>query len=132
MSLHYPERRSGFDRRGIESSRMPAFQTWIRSIADSPARYGLIAAAILLLNAADLLLTFKALDRGAVELNPVMAGLLGAGDLVAAVVKIGVAGLVVLVGWRMRRYRRVVEVSLGIATVLAVVVIYHLVSLAML
>ena len=111
---------------------MPAFQTWIRSIADSPARYGLIAAAILLLNAADLLLTFKALDRGAVELNPVMAGLLGAGDLVAAVVKIGVAGLVVLVGWRMRRYRRVVEVSLGIATVLAVVVIYHLVSLAML
>jgi hypothetical protein len=128
VSLRYPERRSGFDRRAERdaSSVRATYADWIRRIAASPVRYGTVAAAIFVLNMVDLLLTYRALERGAIELNPVMAALLDAGYGVAGVVKIGVSALVVVLGWRLRRYRRVVEVSLLLAVVLGAVVLYHL------
>ena len=82
--------------------------------------------SIVVLNLADIAFTFRALDRGLRELNPVMAGLLDAGHGVAALVKIGVPVALAAAGWWLRRFRRVIEVALFVVTLMSVVVLYHL------
>lgn len=84
---------------------------------------------IVLLGAADLLLTWTLLGRGATEINPVMARLFDSGLGWATVVK-GTLTLVVAGGvWLLRRYRRILEFSLVAAAVLSVLVIYEIVGL---
>jgi hypothetical protein len=84
--------------------------------------------SIVVLNVADMAFTFRALDRGLEEVNPVMAGLLDTGHGVAALVKIGVSVVLSAVGWRLRRFRRVVEAALFVVTLMSVVVAYHLLT----
>jgi len=128
---HFPERRTGFDRR-IDPSigrRRAAYLRRIRRISDSPARSAVLMASIVALNVADMAFTFAALDRGLEELNPVVAALLDTGHGFAAFVKIGVAVVLAAAGWRFRRYRRVIEAALLVAAVMAGVVVYHLLGL---
>ncbi|MGI9647731.1 MAG: DUF5658 family protein [Acidimicrobiia bacterium] len=104
VAFRFPERRTGFDRR--------AYAGVVTRYRDRP---GLIAAAltgIVLLNLADFALTLRALDLGAREANPVMAGLLELSPGLAGTVKIVVAVGVSAVIWQLRRYRRILEVSL--------------------
>jgi hypothetical protein len=71
----------------------------------------LALAAVIALNLADFLLTVRALDRGATEVNPVMAALFDVDPAVAGAVKLLLGVGVVIVVWQMRRYRRILEVS---------------------
>ncbi len=80
------------------------------------------------LNAVDLGMTYRLIDLGAVELNPVMAAALGAGWMWAIGLKgsitIGVAaGL-----WLGRRHRIVRRAGVGFIGVFAVLVLYQLVN----
>ncbi len=103
-AFRLPERRTGFDRRvggGVV--------VWYR---DHPGAIAIALAGVLVLNVADLLLTLRALDRGAREANPVMALLFEIGPAAAGTTKLVLALGVVLVIWHMRRYRRILQVSL--------------------
>ena len=126
-TVHFPERRMGFDRRTDPSAGRArvAYLGWIRQLSESPKRVALLMVSIVVLNIADLAFTFRALDRGLRELNPVMAGLLDAGDGVAAFVKIGVSVALAAAGWWLRRFRRVIEMALVVITLMSVVVLYH-------
>ncbi|MCH7585378.1 MAG: hypothetical protein IH941_09515 [Acidobacteria bacterium] len=80
------------------------------------------------LNAVDLGMTYRLIDLGAVELNPIMAAALGAGWMWAIGLKgsitIGIAaGL-----WLGRRYRIVRRAGVGFIGVFAVLVLYQLVN----
>jgi len=88
----------------------------------------LLMTAIVVLSIADMAFTFRALDRGLQEVNPVMAGLLDASHGVAAFVKIGVSVALAAAGWWLRRFRRVIEVALIIVTLMSVVVFYHVLT----
>jgi len=72
----------------------------------------MVLVGVLLLNLADLLLTLSAIELGAVELNPIMAALIGMGPLLASLFKTTIVFGVVAVMWAMRRYRLVLEASL--------------------
>lgn len=102
--FRYPERRTGFDRRTSGDAI-----AWYR---DHPPAVALALAAVLALNLADFLFTVRALDRGAVEVNPLMASLFAVDPALAGIVKLLLGFGVVLVIWYMRRYRRILQVSL--------------------
>ena len=82
------------------------------------------------LNAFDLAMTLRSVELGAVELNPVMASLLGAGWAAAATFK-GVITLGVAAGlWFGRGHRIVRQAGIGFVGVLVVLAAYQVVSLA--
>ncbi len=81
------------------------------------------------LNAVDLGMTYRLVDLGAVELNPIMASALGAGWMWAIGLKgsitIGVAaGL-----WFGRRHRLVRQAGVAFVAVFAVLALYQLVNI---
>ena len=116
--FRYPERRTGFDRRAPGG-----VLTWYR---DHPPVVALALAAVIALNAADFLFTVRALDRGAVEVNPLMAALFEINPTLAGAAKVILGVGVVLVIWQMRRYRRILQVSLIALAGLSVVLVYQL------
>jgi hypothetical protein len=120
--LRYPERRTGFDRRASDGSL-----AWYR---DRPHIVAAVLTVVLLLNLADYLLTLRALDRGATEVNPIMAVLFDIGPAVAGSVKLLLALGVVLTIWHMRRYRRILEVSLAALAGFTLVLAYQLALVA--
>lgn len=102
-AFHYPERRHGFDR------RRPGRLAWYR---DRPLVIAVVLAGFGLLNLLDLVFTRHLLDGGAEEINPIMAGLFEADFRLAALFKLGTTAAVITILWRMRRYRRILQVSL--------------------
>jgi hypothetical protein len=128
--VHFPERRRGFDRRTNPSAGRirAAYLAWIRRISESPRQAALLMVSIVALNIADIAFTFRALDRGLQEVNPVMDGLLGAGHGIAAFVKIGVSAVLAAIGWWFRRFRRVIEVALLVVALMSLVVLYHVLT----
>jgi hypothetical protein len=125
VSFRYPERRSGFDRRTAGSS------AWSRMLAVYRARPGLVAAcavAILVLSAVDLVLTHRLLALGATEANPLMAAALDAGVVPAAILKAAVTLPVAGAVWWLRRYRRVLELSMVVTGLLAALVVYQAIA----
>jgi hypothetical protein len=56
-----------------------------------------LAIGIMLLSSVDAFLTLQLLDRGAVEINPIMAGVLQRGDFAFVVSKMALTGLGILV-----------------------------------
>lgn len=127
MSFRYPERRSGFDRRVGGGTLKVAYLRALAGYRNSPVAVAVALLAFVALSAADLLLTLRALDAGATELNPVMAALFDVGPLAAAVFKLSIAAIVAAVMWRARRYRRVLEVSLFATGSMAALLGYHLI-----
>jgi hypothetical protein len=124
LAVRWPDRRTGFDRRGGPSR-------WGRVVlayARRPAVIAAVLGTVVLLNAADLWLTVRALDRGAVEVNPVMRVLLETRPVTAAVFKLAVGVGVAAVLWRLRRYRRILEVSLVLLAGFLMLTGYHLVG----
>lgn len=127
MSFRYPERRTGFER------RLPADGTirsaWLRTLEryrDSPLAVAVVAVAFVALSGADLLLTLRALDAGATELNPLMAALFATSPVAAGAVKMSIAVVVAATMWAGRRYRRILELSLLAVGVMAALLAYHL------
>lgn len=79
-----------------------------------------------LLNLGDLLMTRAALDAGARETNVLMGWLLSLGFVPAAVFKMGIVTLGILILWRYRRYPVALTGSVALAGVYALVVVYQL------
>ncbi len=129
LCLHYPERRRGFERRRSSTGLLRKAQWRLLDRYRRGSRSLIVVlAAVLALSIADLLLTLRALDLGASEANPIMARLIGIDPVLAGVFKLSTAVLVVSAIWALRRYRRVLEMSLLIAGGLALLLVYHLVG----
>lgn len=122
VRFRFPERRTGFDRRASDGRI-----AWYR---DRPHIVAAVLTAVLLLNLADYLLTLRALDRGATEVNPIMAVLFDVGPAVAGSVKLLLTLGVVLVIWQMRGYRRILEISLVALAGFTLVLAYQLALVA--
>ena len=88
-------------------------------------RFWTVLATIVVFNFLDLMLTSRALNRGAIEGNPVMRSLFWNDPVVAALVKIGVVAAVVLALQRMRRFRRALELSLVLLVGFTALMFYH-------
>jgi hypothetical protein len=89
-----------------------------------------VVAAFVALSALDLALTLGLVDRGAVEMNPFMAGMLAQGWGWTAAFK-GAITLGVAVGlWLGRRHRQVRRAGIGFVVLLAAVVLYQLIDLS--
>ena len=123
ISLCYPDRRTGFDRRG--TSR---YLNALKRLRSQPRAIAALVGLILVLNAADLALTGQALERGATEANPIMAWMFDQGMMAASTFKLAVGFGIALVIWRLRKYRRVLELSLTLAGIFTLVLAYHLVG----
>ena len=87
----------------------------------------LVLATIVVFNYIDVLLTMRALELGATEANPIMAWLFEVSPAVAATVKLGISGVVVLILLALGRYRRVLEASLVIMWAYAALMVYHVI-----
>lgn len=127
--LHFPERRTGFDRREpLPQHPVPRFlANGIRLLRAQPWRLGILLAMVVVLSWLDLVFTVRALAAGASEANPVMAGLLQADVRFAAGVKLGATLGVVAAMWKMRNYRRILEAALVIVFAMLALMIYHIV-----
>jgi hypothetical protein len=125
-SFHYPERRSGFDRRADPGT---AWSRLLATYRDRPAAVAATAVLIAVLGAADVILTWRLLAHGATEANPVMAALFDGGLGWALVLKAAVTLPVAASVWWLRRYRRVLEFSLIAMAVFAALITYQAVAL---
>ena len=113
VSFRLPDRRLGFVRRQVQvSPARAAYNRMLASYRSQPRALAAVLVTVAVLNVADLALTLRALQLGAVELNPVMAALIGTDPLLASVFKLAIGFGVVGVMWALRRYRRVLEGSL--------------------
>ena len=122
------ERRSGFDRRR-ERRGTEAVLVYLR---DNPQ--ALLALLLLanLLSVLDLVFTLHALNRGALEGNPLMRSLLEVSPAVAAAVKLSVFAALSAVLWWLRRYRLVLLVVLFTVTVYSALIVYQVYGLMLL
>jgi len=126
VAFHYPERRTGFDRRALAHSRRLRVMDAYRR---RPALVAWCAAAMVALGMMDFVLTLRLIDMGATEVNPVMARLLEFGPVSAAVFKGLITAAVAAGVWTLRRYRRVLELSLAVLAVMTAVVLYEITGL---
>lgn len=124
--LHFPERRSGFDRRLSESAGWRGYiDANLRSYRDNQTRFLLVLATIVVFNYVDYLLTVRVLRAGGIELNPIMARAFEVSPVFAAVAKLGTVGVAVLVLLMLRRYRRTLQASLVLLVVYTALMFYH-------
>lgn len=119
------ERRSGYDRRKDVTRRalVPAcVHDWCRA-----HRWVLPASLIAtnLLSLADLALTLRVLDAGAIEVNPLLKALLDLDVRIAAGVKAALVATASLLIWRYRWHRKILPLSLLALAVFALVVAYQ-------
>lgn len=119
------ERRSGYDRRVGGQSAGARYNRLLARVGHDSLTFWTILATIVVFNFLDLVLTIRALDRGAEEANPVMRSLFWSHPLTAALIKLGVVAAVVLALLALRRYRDAVVVALVIFVGLTALMFYH-------
>lgn len=118
--FRWPERRSGFDRRDA---------CVVAVLRESSSAVLALLALLNLLNVLDWRFTMIGMERGAIEANPFMAAFFGIDSLAAGLFKVAVMLTISLVIWRMRHYRRVLELTVLATVVYAGLILYHLVGL---
>ena len=124
--FHFPERRTGFDRRLPRSAGWSAYyDANLRSYRDSKSMFLLVLATVVVFNYVDYLLTFRVLRAGGIELNPIIAYLFEISPVLAASIKLGGVGVAVLVLLMLRRYRRTLEASLVLLASYTALMFYH-------
>jgi len=126
--LYFPERRTGFDRRTPAGWR-GRYLSDLREMAGSRITLPLVLATIVVLNLMDYLLTLRILALGGIEANPIMARLFDMGLETAALAKLGIVGIAVIVLLALRRYRRTLELSLILLLAYSVLMLYHIMLL---
>jgi len=122
FTLRWPERRTGFDRR----EEYPV----LRLLRDSGS---LLLAVLVILNVMSLIdlgLTAYELRLGAAEGNPVMRMAFDSGPAAVIAMKVGVMALVSAGIWWLRRYRRVLQLSVASVSAYAALLVYHVAGLA--
>ena len=96
----------------------------VRVRSDAP--WAQVVLCFVALNVLDLALTLHRIGRGAVEMNPVMAGMLDAGWHWAAAYKMAVTFGVAVGLWVGRDHRLVRRAGVGFVVLFAVVAAYQL------
>lgn len=125
-SLHFPERRHGFDRRHPPPGTWRArYHRFLEEYRNDPDTIAIALLVFVVLNIVDLLLTVRALSMGAREINPIMARLFEIDPMMAAVFKVVVGAAIAIAVWSARRYRRMLETSLALVVVMTVVLGLH-------
>lgn len=119
-SFHWPERRSGFDRRA---------PCRVAALRDRSAALVALLALLNLLNVLDWQFTVIGLERGAIEANPFMDAFFGIDSFSAGLFKVAVMLTISLIIWRARRYRRILEFAVLTTVAYAGVILYHVVGL---
>lgn len=126
FSTRYPERRSGFDRRDANGRGLgAAYHRALRRIGRDSVTFWTVLATIVVFNFLDLMLTLRALDRGAHEANPVMRALFWSHPMTATLVKLGVVAAVVLLLQRLRRYRDALSFAVILLVGFTALMLYH-------
>ena len=97
----------------------------MREYRENRAAFLLVLATIVVFNYIDLLLTIRALELGATEVNPVMARLFAIGPVFATVFKLGIGSAAVLLLLAFGRFRRVLETSLVLLGAFSLLMGYH-------
>jgi hypothetical protein len=124
--FHFPERRTGFDRRLVERPGWKGmWDASIHKYRDNRTTFLLVLATIVVFNYVDYLLTVRVLQAGGAELNPIMARLFEISPVVAALAKLGTVGAAVMVLMLLRRYRRTLEASLILLLAFTALMFYH-------
>lgn|GEM_PF-2614020 len=122
----FRERRSGYERRDDPSRTQPfllgSFHAWHRS---TPWLLPTLLVFANLLSLADILLTMRVLEAGAVEINPLLRVLMEFDVRVAAAVKASLVAGATLLIWRYRGYRKIVPLALLSLALFGSVVIYQ-------
>jgi Domain of unknown function (DUF5658) len=113
--LHYPERRTGFDRRE---------KSWLGVLHSSERLVMLFIGFFVVMSAMDWALTLHALGHGAIEGNPVIAALLGHRSS-ALFFKMSVTLVAAFLFWRNRRYKYVLGTLIVAVVAYAGLMIYH-------
>ena len=129
ISLRFPDRRRGFQRRQPQSTVARHYQSALLSLREAPTAVVLLAALLFALNLADLVLTQYALGAGAIEINPVMAALFESGS--AAAVKLAVGAFAVAGLWSMRRYRPALSMLVVMVAAMGILVTYQTVLITL-
>jgi hypothetical protein len=131
LSLVWPERRTGFDRRaaGSEGRAGSAVEYVVTGLRDSPAAIRVLLLALNILNLADFALTMNALAIGGGEANPIMRSLFDLSPVYAGVFKVIVIFAVSLLIWRLRRFRSALQIALVLLVVFVGLFLYHIVGL---
>lgn len=126
------ERRTGFDRRtgaADQDGMLPAVRHGLARILahlrDQPLMLLGLIVAMNVLSLIDFALTLRALELGAVELNPVIRPLLDRSPVLAGAVKVLLVGSASLLIWRFRRYKLVLQVAVIGPLFFALVNFYH-------
>ena len=126
IPLHFPERRSGFDRRSLDGEGWRAsYEAALRSYRDNKTSFFLVLATIIVFNYVDYILTVRVLQAGGIELNPIMARLFEISPVAAATAKLGAVGAAAMVLLMLRRYRRTRETSLVLLLAFTALMFYH-------
>ena len=89
----------------------------------------LVLAALVVLNLlslADWALTLNALNSGAAEANPILAGLLGQGAALAGLFKVALMLGVSILIWRARSFRLVLGTLVAAIGLYLAVIVYHI------
>ena len=97
----------------LRTYQKQAFQFWV------------VLATIVVFNFLDLVLTIWVLDQGAHEANPLMRYLFWSDPATAALVKLGVVAVVVVILQQMRMYGRALEFSLVLLVGFTVLMFHH-------
>ena len=116
--MHWPERRTGFDR------RRPA--RVLGALRDNAWALLIVLVLLNVLSAADWYFTLRALENGATEANPVLNGLLARDPQLAALFKFGMIAAISAVIWMGRRYRLVLATGLVALVTYSLVIVYHI------
>ena len=124
--LHFPERRSGFDRRMTTAAGWRGmWDASLHKYRENKITFMIVLATIIVFNYVDYLLTVRVLRAGGAELNPIMAHLFEISPVVAATAKLGAVGAAVLILLMLRRYRRTLEASLVLLAAFTALMFYH-------
>lgn len=121
VSLHFPERRLGFDRRSLRG-----FDRMLLELAANPKDIVALIVVVIAANVLDAIITSAIVGMGiASEANPIMSQALGAGFSRFLLVKMMVIGVVVLATWVYRRYRMVLMFLVAVAIIYTFLVTYE-------
>lgn len=131
VSLVWPERRSGFDRRGPASAGRAgvAFEGVLTGLRDRPATLRILLITVNMLNLADFVLTVNVLAMGGGEANPIMRSLFDLNPVYAGLFKVAAVLATSVVIWRFRRFRSALEVALVMLAVFMGVFFYHVLGM---
>ncbi len=119
VSLCWPERRTGFDRRRSYpvSGALRSDERW----------FALVLVLVFALGLADWALTSRALaSLNAHEGNPFMRAAFEAGPAQALLLKLASLGVVIAVMWWLRRYRSIILLAAVTAAFHIALITYHL------